>query len=85
MQDHYITYQRWTDGTITITPEEPFGTFDEIIEELRSLEDDGRTVKAIKISLKEGTVTDVTSNVIEALRDLGHYETSHPLIEGLAA
>ena len=41
MQDHYITYQSWADGTITITPEEPFGTFDEIIEELSSLEDDG--------------------------------------------
>lgn len=89
MQDyHYLAYQQWPDGEKTVL-EHLYYSLDQLVDDIYSQEDDGRTFQALKVDPQNLMIEDVTEALKqEMLRKanreyddgLLELDTLHPLI-----
>lgn len=89
MQDyHYLAYQKWANGEKTVL-EHLYLSLDELIRDIYSQEDDGRTFQVLKVDPQQLLMEDVTGDLkLEMIRkanneyDCGLLELNHlhPLI-----
>lgn len=77
---HYLAYQNWNDGEITVY-ENPYYSISEIVDDLYSLNDDGRSFQFIKIDLIDCEMDDVTQEVTDRLSEKANSDYDHGLLD----